>query len=97
VRYLKNPIFWDTTPTVSAEHIPLLVTCFMLVYCVAYSSTLKMEATCSSETSVDYQRTAFCCFPEDITLPNHHSEDLKSYIIRCLTSGPRFELKTSRT
>jgi hypothetical protein len=27
--------------------------CFTLVSCLAYSPTLKMEATCSSETSVD--------------------------------------------
>jgi hypothetical protein len=32
---------------------PLLAVCFMLVFYVAYSSTLKMEATCSSETLVD--------------------------------------------
>jgi hypothetical protein len=29
--------------------------CFMLVSCLAYSSTLNMEVTCSSETSVDFQ------------------------------------------
>jgi hypothetical protein len=34
----------------------LLATCFTTV-CLAYSSTLKTEATCSSETSVDFQRT----------------------------------------
>jgi hypothetical protein len=32
----------------------LLATCFMLVSCLAYSSTLKMEVTCSSETPVDF-------------------------------------------
>jgi hypothetical protein len=31
--------------------------CFTLVSCLAYSSTLKMEATCSPGTSVDFQRT----------------------------------------
>jgi hypothetical protein len=30
---------------------------FTLVSCLAYSSTLKMEAICSSETSNDFQRT----------------------------------------
>jgi hypothetical protein len=29
-------------------------TCFLVVYCLAYSSTLKMEAIWSSETSADY-------------------------------------------
>jgi hypothetical protein len=30
---------------------------FMLVSCLVYSSTLKVKATSSSETSVDFQRT----------------------------------------
>jgi hypothetical protein len=47
-----------------------------LVSCSAYSSNLKMEAICSSETSVDFQRTT-----EDSTLHNHRCENLKSYKI----------------
>jgi hypothetical protein len=35
----------------------LLPTCFMLVSFLAYSSTMKMAATCSSETSVGFQQT----------------------------------------
>jgi hypothetical protein len=31
----------------------------------AYSSALKMGATCSSETSVDFQQTTRRCIPED--------------------------------
>jgi hypothetical protein len=31
--------------------------CFMLVSCLAHSSTLKMEGACFSQTSVDFQRT----------------------------------------
>jgi hypothetical protein len=34
-----------------------LSACFMLVSCLAYSSTLKMEATCSSEMSVGFYPT----------------------------------------
>jgi hypothetical protein len=34
----------------------LLATCFMLVSCLAFSWTLKMEAKCSIETSVGSQR-----------------------------------------
>jgi hypothetical protein len=30
--------------------------CFMRVSCFAYSSTLKMEKICSSETSIDFQQ-----------------------------------------
>jgi hypothetical protein len=64
----------------------------------AYSSTLKMEATYSSETLVDFQRTTQCHIPEDITLHNHFCENLKSYILillwmlkkwqLCLSTGP---------
>jgi hypothetical protein len=43
----------------------LLVTCFMLVSFLAYSSTLKIEAACFSETSVDFQRTTRRYIPED--------------------------------
>jgi hypothetical protein len=49
------------------------------VSCSAYFSTLKMEAIWSSETSVDFQRTARCYIPEDGTLQNHRCENLKSY------------------
>jgi hypothetical protein len=35
--------------------VALLAACFMLVSCLAYSSTLKMAAICSNETSVEYQ------------------------------------------
>jgi hypothetical protein len=40
---------------------------FTPVSCSAYSSILKMEATCSSEKSVDFQRTTQRYIPEDIT------------------------------
>jgi hypothetical protein len=44
-----------------------------------YFSTLKMEAACSSETSVDIQRTTRRYIPEDRTLLNHGCENLRSY------------------
>jgi hypothetical protein len=34
----------------------VLTSCFMLVSCLAYSLTLKMEEACSCETSADFQR-----------------------------------------
>jgi hypothetical protein len=36
----------------------------MQVSCLAYSSTLKMQATCSSEMSVDIQRTTWHYIPK---------------------------------
>jgi hypothetical protein len=52
--------------------------CFMLVSYFAYSSTPNIEATYSSETSVDIQRTTRPHIPEDRTLRNHLCDNLKS-------------------
>jgi hypothetical protein len=38
-----------------------------------------MEATCSSETSVGFERTTRRCIPDDRTPRNHRCENLKSY------------------
>jgi hypothetical protein len=48
------------------------------------SSTLKMEAICSSETSVETRRTTRRHIPEDDTLHNHRCENLKSYKEYCV-------------
>jgi hypothetical protein len=45
------------------------------------SSTLKMEAISSSETSVDTQRTTRRHIPEDDTLQNQRCENVKSYTV----------------
>jgi hypothetical protein len=60
-------------PKRSAFH---LLTCWLLL---TFSSTLKMEAICSSETSVASQQTTRRHIPEDYTLHNHRCENLKSY------------------
>jgi hypothetical protein len=39
------------------KQVALLAICFKLVSCLAYSSTLKMKAACSSERSVDFKLT----------------------------------------
>jgi hypothetical protein len=43
------------------------------------SSNLKMEAICSSETSVDTQRTTPRHIPENDIIHNHRCGNLKSY------------------
>jgi hypothetical protein len=50
----------------------LFSTCFVLVSCLAYSSTLKIlvDTTYTSETSVDFQWTAWRYVPEDRNLLN---------------------------
>jgi hypothetical protein len=55
--------------------------CFLLILvsCLAYSSSLKMEATCYPETSVDFRWTTQRYVTEDKPLHNHPSKNLKSY------------------
>jgi hypothetical protein len=49
----------------------LLATCSKPGSCLAYSSTLKMEATYSSETSFDFERTIRRYIPGERILYNH--------------------------
>jgi hypothetical protein len=53
----------------------LIAAGFMLVSCLAYSSAMKMEEACSSDPSVDFQRTTHG------TLHNHRCENFKSYML----------------
>jgi hypothetical protein len=46
---------------------------------LAYSWTLMMKGTCSSETSIEFQRTALHYVLEDRIFPNHSCENLKYY------------------
>jgi hypothetical protein len=62
---MTNSVFWYIRSC-----SPLKVnqaTCFTLGSPLAYSSTLKMKATCSSEASVDFQATTQRYIPEDRT------------------------------
>jgi hypothetical protein len=77
---IKITIFWDimSYSSLKVNHFEgtyhlrvaeaLLATCFMLVSCSAYSSTLKMKAIFSSEMSLDFQWTILHHIPGDSTL-----------------------------
>jgi hypothetical protein len=75
---MKSSIFWDITPCSTSKagrrfggiclHHQGLLPTSSLVSCLAYYLTLKMEATCSSETSVDFQRTTLHYIPKNIIL-----------------------------
>jgi hypothetical protein len=45
-----------------------LAACFMVASCLAYSSAVNMETTCSCGTSGDFQLTARSYIPEEVTL-----------------------------
>jgi hypothetical protein len=64
----------------------LLASYFSLVSCLAYFWTLMMEAICSSETSVDFQRTKRHYIPRD-----HLYENFKPYIM--LLNSRRISVK----
>jgi hypothetical protein len=50
--------------------------------CLAYSSTLKIETVCSSESSVNIHCTIRRHVPEDSTSDSHHCETPKSHSVR---------------
>jgi hypothetical protein len=52
----------------------------MLVYCLVYFSTLKMEAIYLFKMSVDFHRITSHYIPEDRTLHNHGCENFTSYL-----------------
>jgi hypothetical protein len=54
--------------------------------CLAYSSTLKMEATCYSKTLVGFQLAARYYIPEDRSFHNHSCDNLKSCKLMRLTN-----------
>jgi hypothetical protein len=67
--------------TYEAETEFCLPPAFKLVSCSAYCFDPKVEAICSSKTSVDTKRTTGRYIPKDGTLHNHRCENLKSYIL----------------
>jgi hypothetical protein len=69
-----STVFWDIT----------LAAFFMLVYNLAYISTLNMEATYSYETLVDYQRTTHRYISRDRTLRIKQSNRWKEFSIHAM-------------
>jgi hypothetical protein len=61
---MRRSVLWDMAPCT-----PLLANSFILVSCLVYSSTLKMEAIFSSKTEVDFQRSTRRYIPQDRTPP----------------------------
>jgi hypothetical protein len=55
---------------------------FTLVFCLAYSPTLKMEVTFLSETSVHRQRTTRRYITDDINPHNHRCHNVKSHMTK---------------
>jgi hypothetical protein len=56
---------------------------------------MKIEAVCSSETSVDFQRATRSYIPEDSTPRNHRCENLKSSVYlydSLLTTGVKWNI-----
>jgi hypothetical protein len=72
---MKRSIIWDVTAC-----SPVYVyRNFMLVTCLAYSSSLKMEAACSFEMLVNLYWTTQHTFPEKHVLFLHGSSSRTSY------------------
>jgi hypothetical protein len=52
--------------------------------------TLKMKATCPSETSLSVYKTTWCHNPEDLNLMKHHSENPKNLNLRLSNLSSNF-------
>jgi hypothetical protein len=82
---MKSIIFWDMTPSSPLSFNRRFKGTYRLhlqgrwFFAELISSTLKMEAICSFETSGETQRTTRRHIPEDDTLHNHRCENLKPY------------------
>jgi hypothetical protein len=86
--YIKSAIFWAVVSCSPVEVHPCfrgtyagdkqsLLAVFLLATYLGYSSTLKMDAVCSSKTSVNFEWTTWHDVSEDITLHSHQCEELK--------------------
>jgi hypothetical protein len=79
---MKNSIWWDITPCnlfkINGFFGGTVASIFRVEELNKKFST-KMEATSSSETSTDFQRTKWHYILEDTNLRNHRHENLKSY------------------
>jgi hypothetical protein len=79
---MKSSVFWDITLSGESQQTfwrnilspykrkpsKKPAACLMLVSCMAFSLTLKVEMICSSEMSLDFHQTTQCYIPEDRTL-----------------------------
>jgi hypothetical protein len=68
---MNGTIIWDMMPCSLVEFPSVLKeytdTCFLLVTCLVYFASLKMEAVSCSEILVDLYQTTWYCIPEDST------------------------------
>jgi hypothetical protein len=71
-----GPLCFHTFHIIIKPDLCTLSVSLILVSCYAYASTLKMEAICSSGTSVDSHRTDSRYILENRTLPDHRCENL---------------------
>jgi hypothetical protein len=77
----KSIIFWNMTPCSPLSFNRRFGGTYRLhLQKPASNQVAKIEAICSSETSVDTQRTKRRHIPKDDILHNHRCENLKSYI-----------------
>jgi hypothetical protein len=81
--------------TLPSSALTLLATCFMLLFCFAYSSTLKMDVACFSETSADFNRLhgvisqkiqLFSGTLACMSHPNYIFETFLQWILHCIWS-----------
>jgi hypothetical protein len=89
--FLKMRAFWDRAPCSLVEVDP-----DVSEDCTASIIRVVMEAVCTSETSVYFNKTTWCYIPEDSLLHPCHCEKLKSCMIFvCFNIKGRIHAMTS--
>jgi hypothetical protein len=88
---MKSTIFWNIRECSPLKFDPRFGGTYRLHLQgkkpAAYSSTLKMEAICSSETSADFKRTTRRYIAEDTTLQTPSSFGISNKELRTVDNG----------
>jgi hypothetical protein len=79
-RYVSKLNRWNVLPPSSeskGKPRKQQVASHLIITCLAYSTTLKMEAVSSAETSIKVYQTTWLHIPENSALPSHRRGILK--------------------
>jgi hypothetical protein len=78
----KSYLYQDSNPAFPARRPSLYKLSYLLHagFLLFLFLTLKMRVICSSEKSIDCQRTTLRYIPGERTLHNHRCQNLKSYV-----------------
>lgn len=92
IMLLEVTVFQYVAPCILADCNQNLGGKWCLLLTMVYSSTLGNEATCSSETSLNFYQITRCHIPEDSNINSHSRESLISLLFEFLTAPKKSKL-----